>query len=145
MKSLKQDLEVEARLKRSLHADETGGHAAPKSDERAALGTTSESAARAVAGAPARPTSRSESLVEKIKHHRRAAALAAGALILLSLAILAYSFDGVKRGGEHVAASAAAIGSLAVLPFVNEGGDPNTEYLADGISDSVINSCACPN
>ena len=30
--------------------------------------------------------------------------------------------------------------SLAVLPFVNVGGDPNLEYLSDGIAESLTNS-----
>ncbi|MGH9949159.1 MAG: winged helix-turn-helix domain-containing tetratricopeptide repeat protein, partial [Pyrinomonadaceae bacterium] len=30
--------------------------------------------------------------------------------------------------------------SIAVLPFVNATGDTNTEYVSDGISDSIINS-----
>jgi DNA-binding winged helix-turn-helix (wHTH) protein/TolB-like protein len=32
------------------------------------------------------------------------------------------------------------IGSLAVLPFVNAGGDPEMEYLADGIAENLTNS-----
>jgi serine/threonine protein kinase/tetratricopeptide (TPR) repeat protein len=35
---------------------------------------------------------------------------------------------------------AAAIDSIAVLPLTNSGGDLDTEYLSDGISESVINN-----
>jgi TolB-like protein/Tfp pilus assembly protein PilF len=35
---------------------------------------------------------------------------------------------------------AGTIDSLAVLPFVNAGGDPNAEYLSDGITESLINT-----
>ena len=34
----------------------------------------------------------------------------------------------------------APVGSLAVLPFANVGGDPDLEYLTDGITENLINS-----
>jgi TolB-like protein/Flp pilus assembly protein TadD len=65
--------------------------------------------------------------------HRRGVAIAAAAVILVALAASAYLY--LSRGE-----GAAAKNFIAVLPFQNASGDPNMEYLSDGISENIINS-----
>jgi len=79
--------------------------------------------ASALAGRPARQLSRG----------RSKAALAVAGAVAVALIMLAV-WSGLSR------TRGAAIESLAVLPFVNSSADPNTEYLSDGITESLINS-----
>ena len=67
-------------------------------------------------------------LVSGVRRHRWGVMLAAAGAIILAAALGYYLYS--ARGGE-------AIDSIAVLPFVNVGNDPNAEYLSDGISDSL--------
>src|ERR1700681_1306071 len=60
------------------------------------------------------------------------AGMGSAALLLVVLAAVFFVFRGQSTGKE--------ISSIAVMPFVNTGNDPNTEYLSDGITESLINS-----
>jgi serine/threonine protein kinase/Tfp pilus assembly protein PilF len=42
--------------------------------------------------------------------------------------------------GARRARSRRAVDSLAILPLANASGDPDTEYLSDGITESIINN-----
>ena len=77
--------------------------------------------------AAATPSS-AEYVVTGIKRHGRKAGLALAGIAM------------VVAAGLYFWLRERPLDSLAVLPFVKVGADPNTEYLSDGISESIINN-----
>ena len=80
----------------------------------------------------AQPTSSAEYVLSRIMQHKKWVMLGAVALIAAATT-LAYLY--LKRS-----AAASPIDSIAILPFTNASGDPNMEYLSEGIADNIADN-----
>src|SRR4030095_16616383 len=114
LKSLKQELEFAAKLERSTSPE-----------IREASDATTRSSDRAV------PTSTSHDNITPLKPRRTMWLTLAALVVMVAAAV----FFGYSRYADR--ASGSKIRSIAVLPFANADGNPDTEYLSDGISESL--------
>ncbi len=119
LKDVKQDLELQNRLERT---------AAPNREE------PKTQILSAKTSNTAHTTSNAEYVVSEIKSHKSGFAIG---LIVLLLASVGFGYWFLT---SRFSSTKGQIESIAVMPFVNESGNADTEYLSDGMTETLINS-----
>ena len=77
-------------------------------------------------------TSSTKIILSELNRHKLGVALTLGLLLLTVIGYFAFFYR----------SNNTPIDSLAILPFTNASGDPEMEYLSDGLTESLINSLA---
>ena len=132
LKRLKQRLELDAEMERSITPEEEARRTSSQSAPRLSGTMPNVMATPTNEASAAHTISSAEYVVGEIKRHKRAAVIVLATLILaIAAAVFYYTYTSRRS---------AAITSVAVLPFTNLSGDPNMEYLSDGVTESLINS-----
>jgi TolB-like protein/Tfp pilus assembly protein PilF len=78
-------------------------------------------------------TSSAEYVVSEIRNHKRGFAIGLASLLLAAIGFGYWFFANRSSNTKQIE-------SIAVLPFVNESGNQDVEYLSDGMTETLISS-----
>jgi eukaryotic-like serine/threonine-protein kinase len=100
--------------------------------------TRVQSASPATAEPPSSPLTRASSaefIISGIRQHKTATAIGAIAVLLVTVAVV----FGI-RSYLHASSTEVAVESIAVIPFENQNKDASSEWISDGLTESIINN-----
>jgi eukaryotic-like serine/threonine-protein kinase len=86
-------------------------------------------------GSSATGASSTASIGKGLKQHKTATLIGAIVVLILAVAVAL----GV-RSYLHAESTEVAVESIGVIPFVNQNADANSEWISDGLTESIINN-----
>jgi serine/threonine protein kinase/Flp pilus assembly protein TadD len=137
LKNLRRELDLQGELERSIIPNRAATRESANENQTQvyASGSVVPTSSGQAAATHSVTTSSSslEYAVTQARSHKFATAII-GVLLVGVISTVSY-FAFVSRGG-----SAKQISSIAVMPFVNESGNADVEYLSDGMTETLIKS-----
>jgi eukaryotic-like serine/threonine-protein kinase len=134
LRNLKRRLEVDAEIDRTVPPELRASIAT--SSGRSTSGTAS---AIGVATGAQHAGSSAEYVFTGLKRHKRAVITVAVLILAIAVPVLIFGIAAFSKYW-HARTTEVAIESIAVLPFENQNRDAETDYMSDGLTDSIINS-----
>jgi len=133
LKNLRRELDIQGEIERSVTPSDAISGSSHEDETRLYDSASATRDDELIPTQGSKSVSSLEYAVTQAKSHKLAVAIIAVVLLGVILAGTYFAFSSRRS-------SVGQISSIAVMPFINEGGNAEAEYLSDGMTETLINS-----